>query len=368
MRRTILGVSISVLLAACMHAAPRDDAAPAPPAPPLDVSLLPALAANTNVPSLTFALNRPAYVAAFEVIPGRGVRLLYPYAPEQAQNPGGMNLVTETPAFFDDYLGSVLAVPNAAPTYTYIIASDEPLTLGALTQPAGLRNYFGAATFASYRASSFIDAVTSAVIPAGAPNASWASDMVVDWSNAPFGEFADATTSIECSDGRVLIVPTGYGSTMCPVDAVRTTRATVLAKAAPAGRPIMHGPTLVTAERPATNQKQVEPRRRPWWAGNPGMAWVGSLEPDENAGIFRPSPLVRWPLHVRAHLDRRVSLHGSGASNHRVTAGQARGAPAAPGNHAPGAAAPVADGERPADATVAPAGRFPPNGKPPVSS
>jgi hypothetical protein len=212
------------------------------------------------------------------VIPGRGVRILYPYAPEQAQNPGGMNLVTETPAFYDDYLGSVLAVPNAAPTYTYIIASDQPLTLGALDQPAGLRSYFGAERFASYRASSFIDAVTSAVIPANAPDDSWASDMVVDWSNAPFGELASATTSIACSDGRVLIVPTGYGSTMCPVDAVRSVRATVLANAAEPGRPITRRPTIVTAERPATQQKQ-EPRRLPWWAGNPASAWVGSLEP-----------------------------------------------------------------------------------------
>jgi len=276
MRRTIAGVSLAALLAACLHAAPRDHATPPPP---LDVSLLPALAANTNVPSLTFSLDRPAYVAAFEVIPGRGVRLLYPYVPEQAKNPGGMNLVTETPAFYDDYLGSVLAVPDAAPVYTYIIASDEPLALGTLTQPAGLRNYFGAERFASFRASSFIDAVTSAVIPADAPDDSWASDMVVDWSNAPFGELASATTRIACSDGRVLIVPAGYGSTMCPVDAVRSVRATVLAKASQPGRPITRGPTIVTADRPATQQKQQEPRRRPWWAGNPASAWVGSLEP-----------------------------------------------------------------------------------------
>lgn len=282
MRRTIVGMSVAVVLAACVHSAPREAAAPPPP---LDVTLLPALAANTVVPSLTFALNRPAYVAAFEVIPGRGVRLLYPYAPDADPRPAGMSLVTETPAFYDDYLRSALGEPYGGATYTYIVASDEPLALGSFTQPAGLRNYFGEDRFASYRASTFIDAVTTAVIPADAPDDSWSSDIVVDWSNAPVGAFALASTSITCGNGRIITVPAAYGSTLCPLDAVRTMRASVAANAATHASSSIHraGP-IVTAERPAATTPET--RRHPWWTGNPGNAWIGSLSPAQMSPVL----------------------------------------------------------------------------------
>jgi len=73
-----------------------------------------------------------------------------------------------------------LTAPYGGATYTYIVASDKPLALGTFTQPAGLLDYFGDARFASYRASSYIDAVTTAVIPADAADASWSSDLVVN--------------------------------------------------------------------------------------------------------------------------------------------------------------------------------------------
>lgn len=275
MRCTTVGAFVAVVLAACMHPAPREAAAPPPP---LDVTLLPALAANTVVPSLTFALNRPAYVAAFEVIPGRGVRLLYPFAPESGPRPAGVSLVTETPAFYDDYLRSPLGAPYGGEMYIYLVASDAPLTLGTFTRPAGLRNYFGENRFASYRASTFIDAVTTAVVPADAPDGSWSSDIVVDWSNAPVSAFAHATTSITCANGRIIVVPAAYGSTLCPLDAVRAMRASMAQNTQQRAPSSIHAPgTIVTAEHPAVHP--TEPRRRPWWAGNPGNAWIGSISP-----------------------------------------------------------------------------------------
>jgi len=285
MRRTTVAVSVAVVLAACMHTTPREAAAPAPP---LDVTLLPALAAHTVVPSLTFTLNRPAYVAAFEITPGRGVRLLYPYAPQADVRPAGMSLVTETPEFYDDYLRSPLTVPFGGATYTYIVASDQPLTLGTFTQPAGLLDYFGDDRFASYRASSYIDAVTTAVIPADAADGSWSSDLVVNWSNAPAGALAVATTSLTCANGRIIAVPAAYGSALCPLNAVRAVRASVAAASLPRSSATIQTPgTIVTAERPAARSKA--PRPRPWWAGNPGNAWIGSL-----------SPAAMSPVAVRA--------------------------------------------------------------------
>ena len=277
MRCTIVGIPVALALAGCLRAAPREAAAPPPP---LDITLLPALAAHTVVPSLTFALSRPAYVAAFEVIPGRGVRLLYPYAPESEPRPAGMSLVTETPEFYDDYLRSPFVAPYGGATYIYVVAADEPLTLGTFTGPAGLRDYFGEDRFASYRASTFIDAVTTAVIPADAPDGSWSSDMLVDWSNAPVGAFAVATTSITCGNGRIITVPAAYGSTLCPLDAVRTERGSLAANTASRAPLSIQAPgIIVTAERPAARSK--EPRRRPWWADSPGNAWIGSLSPSQ---------------------------------------------------------------------------------------
>ena len=302
MRRTIVGVSVAVVLAACMHTAPREAAAPPPP---LDVTLLPALAAHTVVPSLTFTLNRPAYVAAFEIIPGRGVRLLYPYAPQADVRPGGMSLVTETPEFYDDYLRSALTAPFGGATYTYIVASDKPLALGTFTQPAGLLDYFGDARFASYRASSFIDAVTAAVVPADAEDGSWSWDLVVDWSNDPAGALADATTSLRCANGRIIAVPAAYGSALCPLDAVRPVRPSVAASSSPRSSAMIQSPgTIATGERPAAPSKA--PRRHPWWAGSAGNAWIGSLSPAEMS-----------PVEVAAPQAHAVPARGAAA---RVTA------------------------------------------------
>ncbi|MGH7649370.1 MAG: hypothetical protein ACREND_14735 [Gemmatimonadaceae bacterium] len=330
MRRTLLGVPAVVVLAACMHTAPRETA---PPPDPLNITLLPALAANTVVPSLTFALNRPAYVAAFEVIPGRGARLLYPYAPDVTPNPGGMNLVTETPAFYDDYLRSALGMPGTGATYTYVVASEQPLRLGDFLKPSGLLTYFGDAQFASYRASTLIDGLTAAVIPADAPDDSWSADMVVDWSNAPlaqFAQFALAPMSIACDNGSVLTVPPGYGSAMCPVDAVRIARTTVVAKNdAPRATSNARGRPVVRALAKApSNAEEKQPRRRPWWYGNPGRAWVGDLAPAEMSPVFVTGTVAMHSTSTRTTAERTSAARQTASSHTEVRAQPVSAAPA----------------------------------------
>ncbi|HEX6809662.1 MAG TPA: hypothetical protein VF118_16870 [Gemmatimonadaceae bacterium] len=213
------GVLVAVLVA-CTFNTPRDDVAPQHE--PLEVTLLPELQAQTVVPSLSFVLNRPAYVAAFAVIPGRGMLLLYPAGSTDDESNAGLNVVTETPFFYADYLLPPFVTPVGQPHYLYIVASDEPLNLGTLSEPAGLRNMFGVERFASATPSYFLDHVTSYVIQPGTTDASWASDMVMDWSGAGGVDLTLATTQLRCDDGSLIIVPLSYGSVLCPGDALRT--------------------------------------------------------------------------------------------------------------------------------------------------
>jgi hypothetical protein len=326
MRRTLWAVPAVIVLAACMHTAPRETA---PPPDPLTITLLPALAANTVVPSLTFELNRPAYVAAFEVIPGRGARLLYPYAPDVTPNPGGMNLVTETPAFYDNYLRSALGMPGTGATYTYVIASETPLRLGDFLKPSGLLSYFGDAQFASYRASTLLDGLTAAVVPAGAPDASWSADMVVDWSNAPLEQFALASTSIACDNGSVLTVPPGYGSAMCPADAVRIARAKVVATtdASRITSKTRERPMVRALAQASSHAEQKEPRRRPWWSASPGMAWVGDLSPNEMSPVIVTGTVAMHSTTTRT-AERTPAPARQTASSHTEVRAQPVSAPA----------------------------------------
>lgn len=238
--RTVSAGVLLAALAACTYTTQRDELSPQEE--PLEVSLLPDLQAVTTVPSLSFVLNRPAYVAAFEVIPGRGMQLLYPAGSADESN-AGLNIVTEAPFFYADYLLPPFVAPAAQPHYIYIVASDTPLDLGTLKEPAGLLNKFGIERFASATPSYFMDQVTSQVIQPGTSDDAWSSDMMMDWSGTGGVDLQLATTQLRCKDGSLIIVPLSYGSALCPGDALRA-------------RPVLASYTAPSNAKPSKNPRK----------------------------------------------------------------------------------------------------------------
>ncbi|HEY7877653.1 MAG TPA: hypothetical protein VIC55_05490 [Gemmatimonadaceae bacterium] len=221
MRLASLAVAACALVA-CVHTAPQTAADEG--AEPLHVVLLTEPPGAHIVPVLSFVLNRPAYVAAFEVVPGRGVRLLYPADSAQQPSNEGLNLVSETPSYYEDYL-LPRWMPQAygQPHFTYIVASDTPIELGALSEPNGLRQYFGIERFASFTPSRFMDEIAAATIASGLSDASWTTDVAWHWPNAlaVVGRTL-AIATFGCLDGSEMTVPATYGARHCPGDPLRT--------------------------------------------------------------------------------------------------------------------------------------------------
>src|SRR5688500_7001801 len=162
--RQWLAAALAVAVAAC--AAPSRPTLGAAPdmAAPLDARLFP-----PHYGSVPVQLSKPAYVALFEVIPGRGAALLYP------QSGTGFQQVTESwvPVRYSasrwlyttdvqrrgGYVSANFAVGYdqyrgydpygfARPRYLFLVASEEPLAVEQFQDdPASIRRYLGAAQY-----------------------------------------------------------------------------------------------------------------------------------------------------------------------------------------------------------------------------
>ena len=91
---------------------------------------------------ISFTLKKAAYVAVFELLPGRGITQIYPYTSDQARElvPAGTTWIPDYQVAFYRRATAQAAswnVSNAAwmqptPFRTYVlIASDQPLTIGS---------------------------------------------------------------------------------------------------------------------------------------------------------------------------------------------------------------------------------------------
>jgi hypothetical protein len=96
------GAFACVLVACAPHTAPN--VAPAPEEP-LRVFLHTPAVNDLRYNTLTFDLNRPAYLAVFEVLPDQGIRLLYPWYGQPGERLAqGYSVIHTTPAALGEYL------------------------------------------------------------------------------------------------------------------------------------------------------------------------------------------------------------------------------------------------------------------------
>ena len=209
-----LGLATVAALSGCLHAPAVERASPAGP---------PALQAWIGYPigsSRVFPMfvNREAYVALFEVVPGRGVSMVYPVSrlDMTASDAHYANLTVQHGRVF--YYSDPFGHSAYQPRYYYLVASVAPLNLTRLRTSLGATRKVLGAMYASYRPYDVIDRLTELVVPMQADE-DWATDILVDWPMPAPPMFAShASRVVTCANGRVFVVPLDYPYFGCPGD------------------------------------------------------------------------------------------------------------------------------------------------------
>lgn len=224
------GLALAMLggAGACMAPAPRLAAAPES-AVALDARIFPPY--NGQV---AFSVNKAAHVALFEIVPGRGVSLLYPTAgsgfTQVRENWVPMQYSAQRwlyasdrwidPAVgqwsgFDYGYGMGYAPMSArgmtrtsAPRYLFLVASEEPIEVGQFQQNlAGLRQFLGPQQYSSYQPYELMEKLAYALVPYAADER-WVTDVFVDWGYDWGYGYTPGTSAamaswqtIRCADG-----------------------------------------------------------------------------------------------------------------------------------------------------------------------
>ncbi|MEO7104238.1 MAG: hypothetical protein ABI311_12670 [Gemmatimonadaceae bacterium] len=187
----------------------------------LKIVLLPP-SPQTHEP-LRYRLSEPAYVAAFMVYPGSGVRQLYPLvdAPERLQRAGYNVNELIGRSFDDDSYRVVLGPSVGGPSYLYVIASRHPLDVAQYVhRPMRLASTIGEVDARSFYASVAFDALVNNAISVG-DDQSWDADVYVVWPPDPLyrqRRTVDQYRLIVCSNGVARAVPYNYPFNGCAGD------------------------------------------------------------------------------------------------------------------------------------------------------
>ncbi|HEX5724265.1 MAG TPA: hypothetical protein VFX98_02295, partial [Longimicrobiaceae bacterium] len=159
--------------------------------------------------SLGVSVNGPAHVAIFEVVPGRGMGLLYPaYSHERAYLHAGFNrLFWGTPRYYDWYFTYAHSAYNSdGPRYLFLIASRRPLHIGRFQEsPGALRSVLGLNSYASLNAYTAMDQLVEAVVPVQ-PDDDWTTDIYTIWPDRTGRRVASRIT-VNCGHGIFVEVP-----------------------------------------------------------------------------------------------------------------------------------------------------------------
>lgn len=163
-------------------------------------------------------VNREAHVAMFEIIPGRGVTMVYPRtrADVFASDAHYANLAVQPGRMF--YYSDPFGHASVQPRYYYVIASAAPLNLSRLLASLGQTRRVLGRMYASYRPYDVIDRLTEQLVPMQADE-DWATDLFIDWPMPAMPRSLVADRLILCANGRVIRVARNYPYYGCPGDA-----------------------------------------------------------------------------------------------------------------------------------------------------
>ena len=254
--------------------------------------------------------NREAYVAMFEIIPGRGVTMVYPHraASEFASDAHYADLSVQPGRMF--YHTDPFGHAAFQPRYYYAIASAAPLNLTRLQTSLGATRRVLGRMYASYRPYDVIDRLTEIIVPMQSDE-DWATDLFVDWPTPPTPIFASYHL-VRCANGRVIQVPASYPYYGCPGDA-----ALAVAAVEPQAKPPKEVVKAPRAPRGGGGRDDVE-------LSSPG---TGSRRRAEtSARRPRPDGVSRSPSEGIRYSGDRASTSSAGPSPRAPAASSTGGA------------------------------------------
>lgn len=211
--RSVMLVMGAIALAGCATVPRVEGVEPAGP-PPLRVWIGYPVGSSRVHPIFT---NRQAHVAMFEIIPGRGATLVYPYARREtfASDAHYADLTIQPGRMY--YYSDPFGHASFQPRYYYAVASVAPLNLTRLQSSLGATRRVLGRMYASYRPYDVIDRLTEIVVPMQSDD-EWATDLFVDWPAPQMPQFASYRL-VRCANGRVIQVASNYPYYGCPGDA-----------------------------------------------------------------------------------------------------------------------------------------------------
>jgi hypothetical protein len=235
---------------------------------------------------LRFSTSRPAYVAVFEVIPGRGSALIYPTAGWQDGRVDGYtqaHLAGYIPGR-DYYSNTYLTrFGQLEPRYLYMIASERPLRLERLqSSPSSLYRQLGYSRFIGSSFSQTAREIARAVVPQY-DSEDWVTDyyMIVPDARTPIR--SASVVAIRCADGSVryvnpdFVIPNMAAGAFCPALPDTTTRRDTIVAPGDSGRSKLRKPEAGEAEQ----SKLVRP------GGKVGVSALRTLDEDETERLTR---------------------------------------------------------------------------------
>ena len=166
--------------------------------------------------SLGVRLNRPAYVAIFEIVPGRGVGLMYPsYSRERSYLPSGFSYLNMTaPRYYDWYQTSARGrYLSGEPRYYFLVASRRPLRISRFQRsPGALRSVLGLNAYSALNYHTVMNDLVYAIVPPQ-PDDEWTTDLLAIYPDRFYDRYAygdyyeDRYVRVRCRDGSIHIVP-----------------------------------------------------------------------------------------------------------------------------------------------------------------
>ena len=181
---SILALPFALITAACLPSGPytvvaNPEPEPLPPPPPARVAPLEITVVRPDGGRLLLQTNRYAYVALFEIVPQRGVALIYPASTHQSTAQlSGLSWVQtwwtlRTPT--EDRRYSTAS--NATERYVYALASDRPLRItDAAYDPNYLRRVLGPTAYDASNPYATVRALARYFVPPMADER-WGEDL-----------------------------------------------------------------------------------------------------------------------------------------------------------------------------------------------